>query len=199
MGLVSRVSSRTYRNMDINNWVNNKGGFAFKEPTLPNSLSGIPARTGEKSIAESRAESRSTYRSITSKVDRRRIKRQALLDKLQYEADQKKNNNKNGGEVVHFGPASAAQADIGMHYIEKKKQERRQNKKESKTNKNSAKTKTPEKLSSDENLKQVKKNNNKFKKGHQAEKHKKAIMQIQKMQARIAKNDGQGAISEMLN
>merc|ERR1711912_143469 len=145
MGLISRVSSRTYRviTMDINNWVNNKGGFAFKEPTLPNNLSSIPARTGEKSIAESRAESRSTYRSITSKVDRRRIKRQALLDKLQYEADQKKNKNKNnaGGvpSSIHSGPASAAQADIGMHYIEKKKQERRQNKKaaESKITKNS--------------------------------------------------------------
>ena len=191
--------------MDINNWVNNKGGFAFKEPTLPNNLSSIPARTGEKSIAESRAESRSTYRSITSKVDRRRIKRQALLDKLQYEADQKKNkNNKNGENPInHSGPASSAQADIGMHYIEKKKQERRQNKKSmqlssSKINKN---VKTPEKMSkitnSEQNLKQVKKN--KFKKGHQAEKHKKAIMQIQKMQARIQNNDGQGAISEMIN
>merc|ERR1712039_12770 len=199
MGLVSRVSSRTYRNMDINNWVNNKGGFAFKEPTLPNSLSGIPARTGEKSIAESRAESRSTYRSITSKVDRRRIKRQALLDKLQYEADQKKNKN---GEnpISHSGPASFAQADIGMHYIEKKKQERRQNKKSMQTSSPSKINKTPEKMSkignSEQNLKQVKKN--KFKKGHQAEKHKKAIMQIQKMQARIQNNDGQGAISEMI-
>ena len=73
--------------MDINNWVNSKGGFTFKEPTLPNSLTSVQAKTGEKSIAESRAESRSTYRSITSKVDRRKIKRQNLLDKLQYEAD----------------------------------------------------------------------------------------------------------------
>merc|ERR1712039_787779 len=171
MGLISRVSSRTYRviTMDINNWVNNKGGFAFKEPTLPNNLSSIPARTGEKSIAESRAESRSTYRSITSKVDRRRIKRQALLDKLQYEADLKNPKKNKNSEINHSGPASFAQADIGMHYIEKKKQERRQNKKAMESSKISKNVKTPEKTlgskiaNSDEKLKQVKKN--KFKKG----------------------------------
>merc|ERR1712173_554359 len=148
------------------------------------------ARTGEKSIAESRAESRSTYRSITSKVDRRRIKRQALLDKLQYEADQK-NPKKKSGEMNHSGPAGFAQADIGMHYIEKKKQERRQSKKSLESSKVNKNVKTPEKskkiIDSEQNLKQVKK-------GHQAEKHKKAIMQIQKMQARIQNNDGQGAI-----
>merc|ERR1711879_676217 len=164
------------------------GGFAFKEPTLPNSLSGIPAKTGEKSIAESRAESRSTYRSITSKVDRRRIKRQALLDKLQYEADLKNPKKNKNSEINHSGPASFAQADIGMHYIEKKKQERRQNKKAAmESSKISKNVKTPEKTlgskkiaNSGEKLKQVKKN--KFKKGRQAEKHKKAIMQIQKIQ-----------------
>merc|ERR1712183_799384 len=210
MGLISRVSSRTYRKirlqaMDINNWVNNKGGFAFKEPTLPSSLQSISAKTGEKSIAESRAESRSTYRSITSKLDRRKIKRQALLDKLQYEADLKK--GKSGGLSGSSGPASGAQADIGIHYLESKRAERRQNKKMDKSTgkgikntmgKNKAsKSMVGKSTDIESNLKQVKKN--KFKRGHQANKHKASIMQIQAMQAKMAGNQGKGAISEMID
>jgi len=190
--------------MDINNWVNNKGGFAFKEPTLPNSLANISARTGEKSIAESRAESRSTYRSITSKLDRRRIKRQALLDKLQYEADQKKLSKKktDNDSQLFSGPVSGAQADIGIHYIEKKKQEKRAAKKQLLgSGKNAKITKntvvSPDKFSIETDLKQVKKN--KFKKGHQQKKHNAAIMQIQKMQQAMKDNQGKGAISSMLD
>ena len=61
--------------MDISNWANS-GSF-----TLSNQLN----LKATKSIAQSRAETKLTYRSKTSKIDRRKYKSQALKQKLEYD------------------------------------------------------------------------------------------------------------------
>ena len=109
------------------------------------------------------------------------------------------------GKPVLACAASGAQADIGLHYIEKKREERRQIRKSNESGKKVINTKgankkiaaAVDKLNTESNLKQVQKN--KFKRGHQANKQKTQIMQIQAMQAKMASNQGKGAISEMLD
>merc|ERR1739848_666230 len=128
--------------------------------------------------AESRAESRMTYRSTTSKVERRKNKRQALLDKL---------SGKSSGNA----PASSAQADIAIHYLQSKKVDSRQKKKNQQVTKNK----------SEKDLKKVKKVavvGKKFKKGHQGNKQRAALEQIQAMQSRMKSNTTKGSISSKL-
>ena len=112
-------------------------------------------------------------------------------------------NTGTDGKPVLACAASGAQADIGLHYIEKKREERRLIRKSNESGKKVINTKGANKkiaaaiVNTESNLKQVKKN--KFKRGHQANKQKNQIAQIQAMQAKMASNQGKGAISEMLD
>merc|ERR1711931_619663 len=143
MGLISRVSSRTYRpikTMDISSWINDsqfklvnieekfKNIVENEESSPSNPLQ--PSRNIQiaKSTAKSRADTRSSYRSTTSKIERRRDKKSALLTKLKSDAEyygNLKNNKKkkNSFKEPLLLPASSAQADIALYKLAIKKQE----------------------------------------------------------------------------
>jgi len=111
--------------MDISNWANS-GSF-----TLSNQLN----LKATKSIAQSRAETKLTYRSKTSKIDRRKYKSQALKQKLEYDGKMSQISRKSEKNKMKLMDklklesnvaVSGAQADVAMYvakekYLEKKR------------------------------------------------------------------------------
>lgn len=108
--------------MDLDSWVTSG---QFKAPKVQNKTNFA------QSIAKSRAESRASYRSKTSKLERRKDKKQAFLKKLEFEDKLSQINRKSGpkkeklteklyqemGNPIHSG----AQADIALHKLAEKR------------------------------------------------------------------------------
>lgn len=103
--------------MDLSNWANS-GQFHLKDNLNLKKT---------RSIASSRAESRMSYRSKSSKIDRRKDKKAALLERLEYDAKMTQisrkapKNRQKLMEKLNQQPrpcSSGSQADIALHKME---------------------------------------------------------------------------------
>merc|ERR1712080_328857 len=144
MGLISRGSSRTYRSLNtISSWINDSQfklvNIEEKFKKLTENETTQPTNSSRniqipKSTAKSRAETRSSYRSTTSKIERRKDKKIALLAKLKSDAEYygSKKLKKNNFKEPLILPASCAQADIALYKLAIKKQQKKKKKKKKK-------------------------------------------------------------------
>merc|ERR1712226_710384 len=173
--------------MDVSNWVDS-GAFKLSD--------GLNLKAS-RSIAKSRAETRLSYRSKTSKVDRRKYKKQAILQKLEYEDKMSKislKSPKNREKLMaklnleNNVPVSGAQADVALF----KMKERHQAKKEKSPSAVKKSAVTPKKQAKAEEfqtvslLKQLKDSGSSgskktMKKGHMKKKDQAILSQIQLM------------------